>query len=75
MKDKYNPFKMWMPYIMAVVLWLSLNLSLNYYNFYFYTIWQRLLHLPVLSYSPIILTLVIGFLLGWLIQYLYRKYK
>ena len=70
-----NPFKMWGSYIGAVALWLSLNISLDYYNFYYLTIWQHWLHLKAVSYSPIILTLTLGFLIGWVINILIRRNK
>jgi len=73
MKKSYNPFKMWGTYVGAVLLFLSvITFGMNYYNFYYLTIWQTWLHLPAVSFSPILLTLLLGSLLGWGIHSLVR---
>ena len=76
MGKSYNPFKMWGSYVGAVLLFLStLVFGMEYFNFYYQTIWQTWLHLPSISFSVLILTPILGFLLGYGIHALIRKLR
>lgn len=72
-KKIVNPFKMWETYLGAIILWLSLNISFVWYNLFYVTLWQRLFGLPAVNYSAVILSIIIGFGIGWIIAYYRRK--
>ena len=71
-----NPFKMWGSYIGAIIGWLSLSiLPIEYFNFFFLTIWQQLFRLPSVSWGAIPPAIITGFLVGWGIHSLIRRLK
>lgn len=74
-KKSYNPFKMWGSYVGAVGLWMSLNISNSWFNFWYTTVWQQGFGLPSFSGSAIVLTLLFGFLIGWGIHSAVRSSK
>ncbi len=75
-KEWKNPFKMWGSYIGAVLGWLSLMVfGIDYYNFFYLTIWQNMLNLSSVSWAAIPQVVILGFLVGWLVEITLRKKK
>ena len=66
MKKSNNPFKMWGSYVGLI-----LGIIFTYINFTRYSFWN------FINYSPLglgIIAIPTGFLLGYLIHYLIRRY-
>ena len=76
-KKSYNPFKMWGSYVGAIIMWMggSTLLGMGYYNFFYLTMWQQWFNFPAWDYSFILLSIITGFLVGWGIYSLFRRFK
>ena len=76
-KKNYNPLKMWLPYTLALMSFsliyvvnflqnTELDMTVNYLS--------AVPHIPFPLVKSIVFT-ILGFLLGWFIQSLWRNFK
>lgn len=75
-KKNYNPFKMWGSYVGAIVSLLAIHIIPNHFVMYYLA--------PIVSHQPFyyfvetlsyLRTLAFGFLIGWGIHCLFRRFK